>query len=114
MMKKIIVFLKVFEENAFLLYKDCSQKFSNDTEYSHFLKLLSDDEALHFHFISSASEVLSTITHDVQSDVLLYENMIKRIDMPNMDEIQFYKETIEKRPEQKESFAFITGRIDYY
>lgn len=41
-----------------------------------------------------------------------YDMVLSDIDMPEMDGIEFYKNSIARRPEQKNAFAFMTGMLN--
>jgi CheY-like chemotaxis protein len=57
-MQEIVDWLKTVEKLAYDLYKEASVHFSRDRAFSTFLNQLAQDEARHFHLMSSAADYL--------------------------------------------------------
>lgn len=81
-MKDLIGFLKVFENSAFKLYSECADYFAADPELSSFLRAMSKDEALHFHFMASAENAIEGPALHLRSAFALDKNTQLRIQGP--------------------------------
>lgn len=81
-MKRLANFLKDVENTAYTLYSNCASHFENDPKLSAFLRSLSDDEALHFHFMASAADSLSESQEPIATAILLDQKTKNRIRGP--------------------------------
>ncbi len=81
-MKNIIKWLQNIEQLAFDLYSEASVIFKDDKELSDFLSRLAEDEALHFHLMSSASNVVKINHWEIKAAIVLTEETKNRIEFP--------------------------------
>jgi len=82
-MKEIITWLRELEKKACELYEGASEELAgSDRDFSAFLKRLADDEALHYHLMSSASEYLQSIGENPSSAIVLDEPTKELVEEP--------------------------------
>lgn len=58
-MKEIIEWLETIELRAARIYEKAAERFSGDAELSAFLRLMAEDERLHYHIVCRAGEMIS-------------------------------------------------------
>lgn len=81
-MKNIIKWLQNIEQMAFDLYREASVIFKDDKELSDFLSRLAEDEAWHFHLMSSAYNLVKTSRGEIRAAIILTEETKNHIEFP--------------------------------
>lgn len=81
-MRDIVEFLQSVESKAFDVYSGAADFFANNGRLSEFIFKLAEDEALHFHLMSSALSLLESIDEDVREHISLDRETKERIAKP--------------------------------
>jgi CheY-like chemotaxis protein len=81
-MQVIVDWLKTVERLAYDLYREASDHFAEDKAFSAFLHQLAQDEAWHFHLMSSAADYLRNTGVPVTSDITLPQIAKDRVETP--------------------------------
>lgn len=122
-MRDIVEFLKNVEQKAFDVYSGAVTFFEKDAKLSDFVFKLAEDEALHFHLMSSALSLLESISEEVREHIALDEEIKNRIVKPLIDcgemmqNESLTKETLLKNMVEAEFsewnhiFLYVLGRL---
>ncbi len=108
-MQHLISFLKNVEHIAFELYNSCSNYFKEDHQFAKFLSKVADDEALHYHFMASASDTLSQLDHEINSEIKLDDDTKRRILAP----LEECKKLLDEKVIDKDSFLIKLIESEY-
>ena len=81
-MKNIISWLQSIEQLAFNLYSEASLFLKDDKELSTFLSMLAEDEAWHFHLMSSAANMVKSVNSDIRAAIILTDETKYRVEFP--------------------------------
>ena len=80
-MKRIVEWLVHIEDWASRIYEDLAPAFNDDDHFHNFLVHLSDDEAMHFHFMNSALICLENNPH-LTADIILDQTTRDLVERP--------------------------------
>lgn len=107
-MNEIIDWLIGIEDAAYKAYKKAASQFSDDRDFSDFLRYLSEDEQEHYHYICEAKEYLGK-NPDYPSHIFLDKDTKKKIEAPLIE----CKEKIDHGVIMKEEMIDYIVAIEY-
>jgi CheY-like chemotaxis protein len=84
-MEKTLQWLRNVEQLASDVYSAAALELKDDKEFSSFLQQMTEDEAWHFHLISSAIQHLSEMDDKPSLDIIVDSVMTKVIEVPFQD-----------------------------
>ena len=108
-MKELINWLIRMEDQAGNLYLDAAKIFEDDVYLNRALISLAEDEAAHFHILSSAARYLETQDLPVESEVKVEKSFREQIEAP----LEKYTALIREGEFSKEDLAACVADIEF-